>query len=67
MSEQVLSPERKAYLQQRKRERITVHCLRVLLLIALLALWELAGRKGWIDVFIVSSPARVIQIGRASL
>ena len=61
MSEQVLSPERKAYLQQRKRERITVHCLRVLLLIALLALWELAGRKGWIDVFIVSSPARVIR------
>ena len=61
MSEQGLSPARKLYLQQRKREQITVHILRIALLLLLLGLWELAGRKGWVDVFIVSSPGRVIR------
>ncbi len=61
MSEQALSPARKAYLQRRKQENIRVHILRVTLLVGFLALWELAGRRGWIDVFIVSSPARVIR------
>lgn len=61
MSEQGLSPARKTYLQQRKREQITVHILRIALLLLLLGLWEIAGRKGWIDVFIVSSPSRVIR------
>ena len=61
MSDQTLSPARRAYLKRRKQENTTVHLLRILLLAALLGLWELGGRLGWMDVFIVSSPARVVQ------
>ena len=61
MSDQTLSPARRTYLKRRKQETTVVHFLRILLLAALLLLWELAGRLGWIDVFIVSSPARVVQ------
>ena len=34
--------------------------LYTILLAVLLAMWELSARLGWIDAFVVSSPARVI-------
>ena len=55
-----MSAEHREYLKRlRRRKRLTV-LLRVLLLAALTGLWELAGRLGLADPFIVSSPSRVI-------
>lgn len=61
MSDLGLSPARAAYLKRQKRERTAVNTVRISLLIVFLILWDLAGRMGWIDVFIVSCPSRVVQ------
>ena len=54
-----LSNERKAYLLQKRREKITVRTAQIAALLALFILWELAARRGLIDAFIMSSPSRV--------
>ncbi len=59
MSDTVLSPMRQAYLKRRRRYAICIQICRVLLLVGLLALWEVAARLSLIDPFIVSSPSRV--------
>ena len=53
------SPQRLAYLRSRQRTRTAVLLLRIGLLIALFAGWELAARLGAIDAFVVSSPSRM--------
>lgn len=60
MTEQPLSPARQRYLRARRRRSTFIQTARVLLLVALFGLWELAARLEWIDPFIVSSPSRVI-------
>lgn len=55
------SAARAAYLKEQRREDRIVNLIRVGLLVGFLSLWELAGRLGWIDVFIVSCPSRVIH------
>ena len=42
------SPERFAYLQARRRETVSIHVLRLLVLIAFLFLWEMGARWGWV-------------------
>ncbi len=61
MSEQSISPARANYLRRQRREKALVQSIRVLLLAVLLILWEIAGRLGWIDVFIVSCPSRILK------
>ncbi len=61
MSEQSISPARANYLRRQRREKTLVQTIRVLLLAVLLILWEIAGRLGWIDVFIVSCPSRILK------
>ena len=61
MSHELPSAARQTYLRAQKRRKTTIRILRIALLAALLALWELAGRLGWIDVFIVSCPSRVVK------
>ncbi len=61
MSDQGISPAREKYLIRQKREKTLVQAIRIFLLVALLALWEIAGRMGWIDVFIVSCPSRILK------
>ena len=55
------SPARSAYLRRQRREKIVVNVVRTAILIVLLALWELAGRRNWIDVFVFSCPSKVIH------
>ena len=54
-----LSPARRRYLRRCRRTRRGVLACQLGLLALLLALWEIAGRLGWIDSFILSSPSRV--------
>ena len=61
MSDPGISPAREKYLIRQKREKMLVQTIRIFLLVALLALWEIAGRLGWIDVFIVSCPSRILK------
>ena len=55
------SPARTAYLRQQKREKAVVNLIRAAILILFLAIWELAARLNWIDVFVFSCPSRAIR------
>ena len=54
------SPAQAAYLARERFHRKRVSVLRTMLLILLLALWELGAETGAIDDFIFSSPSRVV-------
>lgn len=56
---QDISPERLLYLKQTKSAKTWVYAVRILLLVLLFALWELAAQLQWIDPFIMSSPSRI--------
>ena len=59
------SKEHAAYLRAIRTHGWTVGLCRVLVLVLLLGLWELGARLDWFDVFILSSPSRVLSaIGR---
>lgn len=56
-----LTPEHQLYLRRRRRSKRFVISMQVCLLIVVFALWELGGRLGWFDPFILSGPVRVAQ------
>lgn len=56
-----LSEERVRWLQQQKRQTVSVKICQWGLLIALIVLWEVAARLGWIDAFLVSQPSRIVN------
>ena len=56
-----VSPERALYLKKTRSQRIAVYAVRVFILIALFALWEIAANAGWIDPFIMSQPSRIVE------
>ncbi len=59
------SLEHQIYLKSRKRRERFITFMRYAILIALLALWEITARLGWIDPFVFSSPVRIVStIGR---
>ena len=55
-----MTEQRKRYLRRRRRYTVCIQIGRVLLLVAALALWEIAARLSLVDPFIVSSPSRVV-------
>ena len=55
------SPAQQAFVEQEIRRRRQVTICRVMLLILLLALWELASSRHWIDSFIFSSPSLIVK------
>lgn len=61
MDEIVLSPQRQAYLKKRRQVKTAVLLLRIGLLAALFAAWEITARAGLLDAFIFSSPSRMWQ------
>ncbi|MBR3842976.1 MAG: ABC transporter permease [Christensenellaceae bacterium] len=61
MSISELSAERKLYLRALQREKHFVLCMRISILVFIIALWELAAAMGWIDDFIMSSPSRIFE------
>ncbi|MBR5717639.1 MAG: ABC transporter permease, partial [Clostridia bacterium] len=56
-----MSNEHILYLKKLKRKRTLIVAVRILLFVFIIALWEIAGRVGLCDPFIVSSPARVCR------
>lgn len=59
------SKEHLAYIRAIRRHGRAVSLTRVLILVLFLGLWELGAQLGWFDVFILSSPGRILAaIGR---
>ena len=54
-----ISDRQRQYLHQQHVKKRTIRLFRILILIAFLALWELASRLEWIDSFFFSSPTRL--------
>ena len=51
-----------AWLLSHKREKQKVRILQALLLVSLLAAWEVAARLGWINTLLFSSPSAILKI-----
>ena len=60
MKDMGCSREHQAYLKSIRIHQRAVSACRALVLVLFLLLWELGGRLGWFDVFILSSPSRVL-------
>ena len=60
-SQQAISPEQAAYLRKLRRHKREIFLSQVLLLVALLGIWELAASAGWINPFITSQPSGIIK------
>ncbi len=56
-----LSPQHLKYLKNKKKAAIAVHVARLGLLVVFLGVWELLAVTGAIDVFLTSSPSRVLE------
>jgi len=57
----VLSAARKRYLKSIRRHERFIISMQIVLLVAIVVIWELAAFLGWIDPFITSSPSRVAE------
>ena len=55
------SPEHQAYIQSLRMYRTKVILVRIMLLIILVALWEIGAQARWVDPFITSQPSRIIK------
>ena len=56
-----ISAAHKKYIQKERTKTFFVHFVRILLLIALIGLWELSAYLNWADPFITSSPSRIVK------
>ncbi len=56
-----VSPEHRKYLEEIKRKEKQKRIWQISLIIAFIVLWEIAGRLGWIDSFIMSQPSRILK------
>ena len=61
MREKSISTDRKKYLRKIKREKIITLMAQILLLVAIIVIWEVAANKGLIDSFITSQPSRILN------
>lgn len=58
---QSFSPAHKKFIRREKIKTFFIHLSRILLLVFLIGIWELAANKNWVDPFIISSPSRVVK------
>ena len=56
-----ISEEYKKYLKNHKRKKIAIRISRIIILIFIFVLWEIAAQKEWIDPFIMSQPSRILD------
>ncbi len=49
------------YVKKEKTKTFFVHFFRILLLVAIIGIWELTAKQNWVDPFIISSPSRVVK------
>lgn len=59
MYETNISKERKRYLRAKNRRKLSIILTQISIVIAFIAIWEIAANKEWIDSFIMSQPSRI--------
>jgi len=57
----IVSKEHEEYLRKIKSTKRRIVITRILILVGFIALWQIAANLKWIDPFLTSSPARVIN------
>ena len=55
-----MSKIQEEFLKKAAGQKKKIMCYRILLLVALIGVWELATYLGWMDAFIFSSPSRIV-------
>lgn len=55
------SPERLAYLQKLKKDKLKIRLTQIFILVFFIVLWEVSANLGWIDSFITSKPSKIAQ------
>ena len=56
-----ISPERRKYLNKRKKEKIIINTFRFLIIFSFLIIWEVLARTKSINTFITSCPSDIIK------
>ncbi len=56
-----VSKEYKAYLRKQRNKKILVISIQILVLIGIIAIWEILAQVGAIDTFITSCPSKIID------
>ena len=59
--EKNISPERKKYLKNRKKEKIIIRVTQLSVVAGFILLWEILANNGIIDSFIMSQPSRMAE------
>lgn len=57
----MISASHRKYIKKEHLKTFLTHLIRILLLVALLGIWELAAKLNWADPFIISSPSRIVK------
>lgn len=61
-SKQIIwSNAHKKFIKDHKIKTFFIHFFRLLLLVAIIGIWELSAAQNWIDPFITSSPSRIVK------
>ena len=56
-----MSDEHSLYLKRLRKHNFFITVMRLMLLVCFILLWEIAGRTGLVNTFIVSSPSRALK------
>ena len=54
------SLEHKKYLKKIKTTSILVHTVQIVIIVAIIAVWQIAADNEWINTFIYSSPRAIL-------
>ena len=57
-----ISKERQQYLSKIRRNKTAVTLCRILFIVAFIVFWEIGGRLGFIDTFVLSQPSRILGV-----
>ena len=61
MREKNISKERQKYLRNIALKKTSIILTQLGIVIAFIAIWEIAANKEWIDSFITSQPSRILE------
>lgn len=61
MDKRKISTDRQKYLKKKLLNKITIIITQILIVIVLIATWEVCANKGIIDSFITSQPSRILN------
>lgn len=62
MHSDTISKDRKKYLKEQKRNKTLVTVCRFSVIFLFILIWELGGRLGFIDTFVLSQPSRILLV-----